>query len=51
MCNAVLCEYQLVQLLGYLLHQIMHMIDVESVNLVVQNGRNWTFSMNGELLV
>ena len=50
-CDAVLCEYQLVQPLGYFLHQTLHMMDVESVNLVVQDGRHWTFSMNGELIV
>ena len=49
--DVVFCEYQLVQSLGYFLHQRMHMIDVESINLVIQDGRNWTFSMNGELLV
>ena len=48
MCDAVLCEYQLVQPLGCFVHQTLHMMDVESVNLVVQDGRDWTFSMNGE---
>ena len=51
-CDAVLCEDQLVQALGYFLHQTMHMMDVESIHLVVQDGWNWTFSMNhGDLLV
>ena len=49
--DAALCKYQLVQSLGYFLHQTLHMTDVESINLVVQDGGNWTFSMNGELLV
>ena len=51
MGDAVLCEYQPFQSLGYFLHQTLHMMNVESINLVVQDGRNYTFSMNGELLV
>ena len=51
MCDAVLCEYQLVQSLGYFLHHTLHMMDIESAQLVVQDGRNRSFSMNGELLV
>ena len=51
MCDVVLCEYQLVQSLGYFLHHTLHMMDIESAKLVVQDGRNRSFSMNGELLV
>ena len=51
MCDAALCEYQLVQSLGYFLHQTLHMVDAKSAKLVVQDRRNRTFSMNGELLV
>jgi hypothetical protein len=51
MGDAVLCEYQLVQSLGYFLHQTLHMMDVESINLVVQDCRNRTFSTHAELLV